>query len=156
MKTKLFLTMLVVLITFTNCKKDKIKGCTDSNSLNYNSKAEENDNSCSYVSGSYAMTENCGSLDQFTITISGNGNAITINNLANQFDNISATRNGLSITLTPKQGILDRSGKYWDLDNGSGTISADGKNLTISYTVDDILYANVAGYLTCSANGVKL
>ena len=102
------------------------------------------------------MTENCsGQVDYFTLSVSGNGNAITINNLANQFDNISATRDGLSITLTPKQGILDRSGQYWDLDSGSGTISSNGKSLTISYTIDDVLYANVEGFSSCSSNGVK-
>ena len=57
MKTKKFklltvlgaLSMGIILIAPTSCKKDKIKGCTDPVATNYSSTAEEDDGSCTYA-----------------------------------------------------------------------------------------------------------
>lgn len=45
---KLIAFSLLVIITASSCKKEKVKGCMDSQSVNYNSAAEEDDNSCRY------------------------------------------------------------------------------------------------------------
>lgn len=45
---KLLMIVTMIAITFTDCKKDKIRGCTDPTATNYNPKAEENDGSCVY------------------------------------------------------------------------------------------------------------
>lgn len=56
MRTKNVLLIAVVLLgmTATSCKKEKIKGCKVSTAENYKSDAEEDDGSCSYK-GSYVF-----------------------------------------------------------------------------------------------------
>lgn len=49
---RISLILSIVLIagaSFTECKKDKIKGCTDEDSLNYDPAAEKNDGSCEFA-----------------------------------------------------------------------------------------------------------
>jgi len=47
MKKLIYLFMAVSLV-FTACKKEEEKGCTDTNAINFDPNAEENDGSCLY------------------------------------------------------------------------------------------------------------
>lgn len=149
------LLLVASFISFFGCKKEKVKGCTDTSSLNYNVKAEEENGTCISIAGIYSVTENCGSIDNFTMSVGANGMDLTISNFANNFNSISASRSGYSITIYPRSNIIDKTGKTWDLNGGSGTISSDGHTLNINYNLDDILYENSVGIINCSAMGVK-
>jgi hypothetical protein len=41
--------IVLVVVSFSSCKKDKVKGCMDPISINYDSKAEEDDGTCEYA-----------------------------------------------------------------------------------------------------------
>lgn len=117
----------------------------------YGCKKDEDTN----IAGTYAVKEDCsGSLDNYAITVSGK-TTLNFNNIANNFDNIGGTRSGLSITLSPKNAVQNRYGHYYDFHGGSGTISADGSTLTLSFSMDDYLYGNQAGTFSCSVTGNK-
>ncbi len=46
----LFTFVLIASVSFTNsCKKDKIRGCTDKDSQNYDPAAEKDDGSCQFL-----------------------------------------------------------------------------------------------------------
>ncbi len=151
-------------MSVSSCKKEesepivpKKRGCTDINSLNYDSSAEEDDGTCNYISGNYSVIEDCnGVIDSYVVTIVGDGSYLLFNNFGDNFDNISATRSGLSITIHHKYNIADRAGKIWDFNGGSGTISADGSTLIVSnFSIDDVLHGNQLGYIYCNATGIK-
>lgn len=95
--TKLFLVAIMLLgITVTGCKKDKIKGCTVSSADNFKSNAEEDDGSCVY-SGNYVFWVNTLNAGE-TIEVSCDG---TIGELSLNYTGAPAcgTNNGGAISM---------------------------------------------------------
>ncbi len=153
MKTKLTLLIAFTLLAMAGCKKKE--GCTDPSSLNYNQSAEKNDGSCAYIAGTFSSSDQFSTPGiYYTMTISGSTGLI-FTNLADEFDNISGTRNGTSIIIPKHTHIANRNGYYYDLVSGYGTISGDGKTLSLTITLDDIQYGNQAGMFDVVMTGRK-
>lgn len=49
---------LILSLSFTSCKKNVRKGCTDFSALNYNYLAEEDDGTCEYLDSSFTIWSN--------------------------------------------------------------------------------------------------
>ena len=66
MKKILLGVIAIGLLTFVGCEKDKQKGCTEPNAINYDSVAEENDGSCRYDEVVTETSSDDGSTDSDT------------------------------------------------------------------------------------------
>jgi hypothetical protein len=175
------LFIITLLITFTGCfereegcmdyraknydpdaeKEDgsciyKKKGCTDEYAINFDPAAEENDGTCAYLSGDYSVVENClGSAYHYDIMVSEIELNFTIFSLAQGQVTIEGKRNGLSLVLHPESNVYGPNWEMWDFEGGSGTISADGKVLSLSYTFSDTNHGNFYGTIHCTATATK-
>lgn len=84
MKKLALFTSTLAFICFTSCEDDSILGCNDSNAINYNSAATENDSSCLYeenpdlIIGSWQI-ENF----QYEVQINQNERQNLVNQLSN-------------------------------------------------------------------------
>ncbi len=152
-----YLLIGVSLITISSCKKDppKKQGCTDANALTYDATAQENNGTCTYLSGTYACNETSSvGTDHYNITVIGD-NTFSVTNFANQFDGITGYRSGLSIGFNVKFNIPDHNGHTWDFDGGSGSVSSSGKILNYTFVIDDISHGNNFGTINVSVNATK-
>ena len=78
MKKSLHTVLVIAIISFslfTSCKKDKVYGCTDPTSINYNSSATDDNGTCKYT-GKVTFWYNSSGTTA-TVTINGQTGYIT-------------------------------------------------------------------------------
>lgn len=166
MKNRIFMAALPALLaaslSMTACQKEK--GCKDSSSINYNPDAVVDDGSCEYpytrFLGTYAVTENysssgCGSgSDSYTLIISEGSyySEIIVTGLGGGMASVKFIVEGNTMQ-SPYQEAVNSPIGYLDLDEGIGVLS--GNTIILNYTVDDILYSNICGYIDASATLTK-
>jgi len=138
-KTFGLITLLMVgLSTFQSCNKE---GCTDSTANNFDDKADEDDNSCTFdrdaFIGNYNnSTDNCISGQSFNMTITRGvaaTNQISISNFGGFGTSVNVTAIVSGSTVTLQSGTL---GSGLSLLSGTGAINSN--LLTINYTYDEV------------------
>ena len=154
-----FLVTLAISMMFSqSCKKDRVKGCTNSEAINYAESANLEDGSCEFARdkflGTWSGTKLCSAnpLDSTTsiqvIAIANNFRSITITNFP--FDGISVTANvnssDLNKIIIPDQPINN------DLDVFN--ISGEGQVYESDFVIN---YLRVSGGLidTCGLGLTK-
>ena len=135
--TVMALAALLLGLTFTSCKKEKIKGCKTSYATNYKSSAEEDDGSCTYESKvifwqnqANASTWSAASVTALTFYVDGKLIGSCAANVYNTSSptcggngQASATISmGSSSTKSVSYSIKDQSGYAWY----TGNISLNG------------------------------
>jgi hypothetical protein len=117
-----FLTLLFA-ITISSCKK---KGCTDSLAENYNTEAEKDDESCTYLSdkllGNYSVSQECyyGGTTTYTMSVVAGSTKgeIILQGLNNEVD-VKGTISGTTFTFNEdKAGITYEGSGYLVGTNG--------------------------------------
>ena len=139
-------TYTVTLSVFS--KNKKLSGNTSKN-------IQVNKTNKKFV-GTYSVNENCnGAIDNYNMTVSAGipDDEIVINNFANLFNGVRATIINNSMSLKEQNGLKDKFGDYWDLSSGSGTLA--NNQLPFSFSIDDIFYNNIVGWVDCNATANK-
>ena len=144
--TKLIYLLFVFTLLSCSGGDDDVSGCTDPNSINYNSNATENDNSCQYsIVGDWRLTKfTNGSTNvlsgysslTFNISINGTTRLLgTLNNgesiIVNGTYVISGLNNSTITLSNTDPGTEDLPDTVWTFNNITGT--------SFSITSDDVL-----------------
>ena len=109
MKKILYGFIAIGLFTIVGCEKEKQKGCTDPNAINFDSAAEENDGSCRHDAASSLPTLTTTTVSSITDT-----KAVSGGNITNGGDTVIFR--GVCWSTSPNPTIADYS-----LANGNGT-----------------------------------
>lgn len=121
--TGFILITLILLLGNASCKK---KGCTSNLAENYDSKAEKDDNSCTYLSdklvGTYSVNQQClydGSTSYSMSVIAGSTKGEIILQGINDSIDVKATISGTNFTFKEdKAGITYEGSGYLTGTNG--------------------------------------
>ena len=141
MKSKLFIILFALVFIFCSCGK------------------KENPNA-KFV-GTYSITDSWGSSNsligsgtlEYTLTITDDGeDGIILNNVNKTLDGIKAKVSNDSFMIS-KQTVNSKSGKTYDVDAKTGTLS--NNTLRIDFGYNDIDYGNLIGYIYCIISGKK-
>ena len=141
MKEKLFVILFALIFIFYSCGK------------------KENPNA-KFI-GTYTITDSWGSSNsligngtlEYKLTITADGeDGIIINNVNKTLDGIKAKVSNDSFMIS-KQTIKCKSGKTYDVDAKTGTLTEN--ILKIDFGYDDISYGDAIGYIYCIMNGKK-
>lgn len=153
----LIMIMSIGLISCSSGDDDPVSGCTDPNSINYNSNATENDNSCQYsIVGDWRLTKyTAGSTNvlsgysSLNMNISSNGttrlqgtlnSGVTI--IVNGTYVISGLNNSTITLSNTDPGTEDYPNTVWTFNSITGT--------TFSISSDDVLG------LAATIEGIKI
>ncbi len=141
----ILLAFTVLIFVTSSCKKDKVKGCTNSEARNYSSDASEDDGTCKFKRdkflGTYAGTKFCSteSTDTLiTISIVPDGTEYTkviINDFPESGSNVRASVNSQNelLLIIPSQTI----GNDLEVFSISGTASYYEDQIVLNYIKDN-------------------
>ncbi len=137
------MSLILLGLTVSGCKKEKVKGCTISSATNYNSSAEEDDGSCTYKGSlvfwwKQAVSDSCAAHGVVNIKVYTDGTFQGTLPISTQ-SWASAPGCGASSTVTASFNFGTSKTKstniHYDFLDGSGTTIATG-NETRTLNVD--------------------
>ena len=127
MKKILLGFIAIGLLTFVGCEKEKQKGCTEPNAINFDSAAEENDGSCRYEdnnnNGSNTDQDSTGTNNGGTETDTGDGGTDT--------DSTGTTVDDDGTDTDSTETSSDDGGT--DSDTGDGTTDTKPTSSSVEY-----------------------
>jgi hypothetical protein len=148
--SKMLLLGFVIILSTTACKK---KGCMDTLAENYDTEAQKDDESCTYLSdkmlGSYAISQDCyyGGVTTYTMIVVAGSNKgeVILQNLDNSVQ-VKATISGTEFTFgEDKAGITYEGNGYLVGTNG----------ITINLEVCETFYYPCSDPELCTLTGTK-
>ena len=135
------------LMTFQSCEEELVRGCTDPESLNYDSLAEEDDGSCTYNSERFIAVYS-GPFDCQNTFLSSDTLILEITELD------GASRDSVNVTLTVSGVPLNAAASVL-----GDVITMNAQLLNVPINIGPIMATgdvDVTGSLTLSENDTKL
>jgi hypothetical protein len=154
---KLLPLLMGMLVFSGSCKKEKVRGCTDTQAENYSIMAESDDGSCTYLRnryiGSYSGIQICGVFEEpgFTFTIEPspeNTNRIQISGVP-----VSGNFSYADLKTDPNEFFIPPQLFTSGLD--SANISGNGQIKGDSLFIQ-VFRESSAGIDTCTTKAVKV
>ncbi len=149
--------ILLLCCTLLSCKKEKIRGCTDSQAQNYQATAESDDGSCRYLRdryiGDYQGINVCGNTADSTFTFSVQPSPDNINRIQLSGIPLSGNFSYADLKSDPNTFFIPPQLFLSDLD--SSNVSGGGNIVGDSLFIQ-IIWENSSGIDTCYTKAIKL